>query len=324
MRHALLALAVAGALAVLLAAAPAVAQDDFTAEFEEDRVAAGANATLHVAGASDETVSVTSPELSNEQVAAVLGGMATTDGGVIVELPDDGDVAADFDGFACRAGTYTFRVHGDDGTVNATIDVVSTAQAKTAFTDSVIHVAPNGTAAVRVHTECPGGAARVTLAGDGYAAGATLSFDDPGTATLLVDTGAAGDVDPLTTFAAENATLADATVRRDEVDPPLSTGEYDLNVSVNGAETDVAVLRVTTDTPTPTPTATRSPTASPTDTPTVTVARTVTLTDSPTPTRTPTAGPEPTTRDDETTTGSPGFGLAAALVALAALLARRG
>lgn len=302
--RALQALLAIGAIALLLFAAPtATDATGIDARFDEDQVLAGGNATLHVDGASGDTIRIRSPNMTTDRLAEVVNGTATTDGGVLLEVPEDGVVSANFDGFACRPGRYIFELQADGATATAHIDVVTTGETKIAFVTGDYRVVVGGTAEVQIWTACRAVDARVRIVGDGYSAAATLALDGPGTGTLRVDTAVAGDDTAPAPFAVTgNATLTNTTVDRDEIDPPLPAGAYNLSVSVKSEETDLAVLRVRAGTPS--------------DTPTPRIARTVTVT--PTPNRTASTGFRSTVTSTDTSTVQPGFGAVATLVALVA------
>lgn len=327
-------LALAGAGAATATPSPVAQADNDTvsAEFEPDTVVAGANTTLLVNTSSD-TVTVDSPDLADERLHRVVEGRPS--GGEVIANVSDGRVRVRFD--ECDpTGEYAFVV--SDGTMrpnaNATVTVVREAEAEPAFRRSVVDVSSGVTARIAIDAGC---ADRATLhvgsESASFRANTTVALNRSD-AVVSLDTDRTDAADAL--FAAgPNTTLRNTTLAQPS-EPPLPPGEYDLTLTVNGTETDVAVLNVS-DAPadegaaTPTdgtavPTVVESPT--PTLTPNTPTAGPEPPTASPTPTPVEDGTPTPTDGDDGTppvtsSDGQPGFGVGTVIISIVLLLFSR-
>lgn len=275
-------------IALLVCLAPAAtAQSEFTAAFESDAITlddGARNVTLSVTGRTGTNVTVTSPDLNDSTVAELFDGRQTTDG-VRVFVPEDGNLGVTFPArFECLHGEYRFTLRDGEATANASITVFESGESKAAFTDSVTRVRPGGLARIGLVVDRCSDAETLRVAirsnATEFRANATVAPNGSGDVrgTLLFDT---GNVSADGFTAAGNVSLVESAVTVAPENGTLPTGEYDLTLSANGTERDVAALVV--DEPRSTPT------VSPTRTPAPTVSNTRTRTPTPLPTATPMA-----------------------------------
>lgn len=313
-----LALASAGATAATPSPVAASHNDTVSAEFQPDTVAAGANTTLRVTNTSSDTVAIDSPDLSAERLHRVVEGEPSGD--EVLANVSDGRVNVRF-GECAPTGEYEFVV--SEGTMtpdaHANLTVVAPADTEPAFRESVVGVSSGVTARIGIDAGCADRATlRVGSESAGFLATTTVALNRSD-AVVRLDTNGTDAADAL--FASgPNTTLRNATLARAAA-PPLPPGEYDLTLTANGTETDVAVLNVS-EVPD------EEGAATPTD---GTAVPTVFESPTPTPT-TPTAGPEPPTAsptptdgDDGTppvtsSDGQPGFGVGVAVISIIAIL----
>lgn len=275
-------------LVLIVCLAPAAtAQSEFTASFESDAITlddGARNVTLSVTGRAGTDVTVTSPDLNDSTVAAMFDGQQTT-GGVRVFVPQDGNLTVTFPArFACLAGEYRFTLRDSEATANASITVFESGESKIAFVDSVISVRSGGPAEIGLVVDRCSDAETLRVAirsnATDFRSNATVAPNGSGDVrgTLLFDTGNVS----ADGFAADgDLSLVKAEVATTPENGTLPIGEYDLTLSANGTETDVATLVVDEQRSTPT--------VSPTRTPAPTVSNTRTRTPTPLPTATPMA-----------------------------------
>ncbi|MFC7228470.1 hypothetical protein N0B31_13745 [Salinirubellus salinus] len=254
------------ALALLVCLGPtATAQPEFTATFESDAITldeGSRNVPLSVAGRTGTNVTVTSPDLNDSTVAELFDGEQTTDG-VRVFVPDDGALNVTFPArFECLSGEYRFTLGDGEATANASITVFESGESKDAFADSVTSVRPGGLAEIGLVVDRCSDAETLRVAirsnATDFRSNVTVAPNGSGDVrgTLLFDT---GNVSTDGFAVGGELSLVEADVTRPPDNGTLPTGEYDLTMSVNGTETDVATLVVESAPPTPTSTATSRP-----------------------------------------------------------------
>jgi len=301
-----LALAGAGATAATPSSAATSHNDTVSAEFDPDTVTTGANTTLLVTNTSSDTVAIDSPDFSDERLHRVVEGEPS--GGEVVANVSDGRVTVRFDECG-RPGEYEFVVSESTMTpnANATVTVVEPADTGPAFSESAVGVSSGVTARIGIDAGCADRATlRVGSESAGFLADTAVELNRSD-AVVRLDTNETDAADAL--FAGgPNTTLRNTTLVR-AVAPPLPPGEYDLTLTANGTETDVAVLNVS-----------EAPDGEGATTPTNGTA-VPTVTESPTPVEDETTTATPTDGDDGTppitsSDGQPGFGMGIMIISI--------
>lgn len=232
-------------------------------------------------------VEVTAADLNASQLARLFDGTPTDDG-VRVAVPADGDVSVTLPAEFVGPHQFTVRRANASGSTTANLTVLAGHEPFPSFEGSVFETDPGGVAEIPVRFDADAATqtARVAVVGDdGLQMTLRVTNDGDDRATVRLDTGAFDGDSP-----AGAVTVADGgevTVERAVPGDGFVPGSYDVNVSADGEEWDVGSLVVADET-----TATETTTADSTREGTGATA---------------TTGP-----------GQPGFGVAAALAALAA------
>jgi len=220
---------------------PTIAQP-VRAQFTEETVRPGSQATLVVTPGEDGAVVISSPQLSPSQLDAMIDG-TRTDSGVEVRPPSNNEIPVTItEAFDCQSGTYTLTVRGTDtGTTDeATINVQRIPQ-PSAFTQSTYSLDAESTATVEIQLHCTD-TVRLRLApldetNQHVVEASLVATDSDDTVTLEITRG----TDPTELVTAKTGTISEIAITPEYL--PLN-GSYTLSLLEDDSIDDVASLSV--------------------------------------------------------------------------------
>jgi len=221
-----------------------VVPQDLTISWDDNTVQnAGDSTTVDLEFDSNRgtyDVNLTASNLSADDLQDIFGGTQTDDGVHLSGLTSDETVTADFDGI--DADSYDITASVPDTTASSTdsIQVNAPGDITASFSDATVQEDRGDTLSFTVNLQNTDSVS-ITVGSDdvNYAVDLVLTDgDDDGEVTVNVDTLAAGNVADedavYSTADADDSVTADRTTA--QLDNPLSTGSYDLSLTVNGEE----------------------------------------------------------------------------------------